>query len=107
MNLGNFLSALATRNSRKTAIVFENERISYEQLEHSSASLAGWLLQPDSQPGDHFALHWPNSSELMKLLFEEMLQANKWLLVSVVAVITLIICVWKFRKRPSNRTVDK
>jgi acyl-CoA synthetase (AMP-forming)/AMP-acid ligase II len=48
MNLGNFLSALAARNPRKTAGVFENERISYEKLGHSSASLAGWLLQPDS-----------------------------------------------------------
>jgi len=107
MNLGNFLSALAARNPRKTAGVFENERISYEQLGHSSASLAGWLLQPDSQTGDHFALYWPNSTELVKLLFEEMLQANEWLLVSIVAVITLIICVWKFRTRPSNRRVDK
>jgi non-ribosomal peptide synthetase component E (peptide arylation enzyme) len=107
MNLGNFLSALAAGIPRNTAVVFANERISYEQLEHSSTFLAGWLLQQGCNPEDQFAIHWPTLTELVKLLFEEMLQANQWLLASVVAINTLIICVWKFRKRRSNRTVVK
>jgi long-chain acyl-CoA synthetase len=69
MNLGNFLSASAARNPRKTAVVLENERISYEQLEHSSASVARWLLGQGCRPGDRIALHWPNSIEMVKLLF--------------------------------------
>jgi non-ribosomal peptide synthetase component E (peptide arylation enzyme) len=107
MNCENFLSALAARNPRKTAVVFANERISDEQLEHSSAFLAGWLLQQGRKPKHEFDIHWPTLTELVKLLFEEMLQANEWLLARVVAIITLIICVWKFRKRPSNRTVER
>lgn len=69
MNLGDFLSASTARNPRKTAIALENERISYEQLEHSSASLARWLLRQGCKPGDRIAIHWPNSIEIVKLLF--------------------------------------
>src|SRR5258706_15027066 len=116
MNLGNFLSALAARNPRKTAGVFENERISYEQLGHSSASLADWLLQPDSQPGDHFALYWPNSTELVKLLFEEMLQANErsWMYPAAIFVglVGLVATLWIWRRHgpplatPSHASTD-
>jgi long-chain acyl-CoA synthetase len=69
MNLGDFLSASAARNPGRTAIVLENERISYQQLEHSSASLAHWLLRQGCKPGDRIAIHWPNSIETVKLLF--------------------------------------
>jgi non-ribosomal peptide synthetase component E (peptide arylation enzyme) len=107
MNLRNVLNALAARNPRETAVVFENKRISYEQLRHFSTFLVGWFLQQGCKPEDQFDIHWPTLTELVKLLFEEILQANEWLLASVVAIITLIICVWTFRKRRSNCTVDK
>jgi long-chain acyl-CoA synthetase len=69
MNLGNSLSASAARNPRKLAIAIENESIPYEELEHSSASLARWLLRHGCKPGDRVAIHWPNSIEMVKLLF--------------------------------------
>jgi acyl-CoA synthetase (AMP-forming)/AMP-acid ligase II len=65
MNLGNSLSASAARNPRKTAIALENERIPYEELQHSSASLARWLLRQGCKPGDRVAIHWPNSIEMV------------------------------------------
>lgn len=69
MNLGNSLSASAARNPRRTAIVLGNESISYEQLDRSTTSIARWLLQQGCNPGDRIALHWPNSLEMVKLLF--------------------------------------
>jgi long-chain acyl-CoA synthetase len=69
MNMGNLLSASAERNPRKTALVFEDESISYEQLDHSTTSLAHGLLQEGCRPGDRVAIYWPNSIETVKLLF--------------------------------------
>jgi long-chain acyl-CoA synthetase len=69
MNLADSLSTSAVRNPRKTAVILGHERLSYEQLEYSSESLARWLLQRGYKPGDRIALHWPNSVEMVKLLF--------------------------------------
>jgi long-chain acyl-CoA synthetase len=69
MNLGDLLSGSAERNPRKTAIVLENESISYEQLDHSTTSLARWFLRQGCEPGDRIAVHWPNSIETAKLFF--------------------------------------
>jgi long-chain acyl-CoA synthetase len=69
MNLGDSLSASAARNPQKTAVILGHERLSYEQLEHCSESLARWLLQHGYKSGDRIALHWPNSIEMVKLLF--------------------------------------
>src|SRR4029077_12431421 len=69
MNLGNLLSASAARNPRKTACVFENEGISYEQLDRSTTSLARWFLRQGCKPGDRIAIHWPNSIETVMLFF--------------------------------------
>jgi acyl-CoA synthetase (AMP-forming)/AMP-acid ligase II len=63
MNLGNFLSTSAARNPRKAAIILKNKRITYEQLEHSSASLARWLLRQGCKPGDRIAIHWRRSAQ--------------------------------------------
>jgi acyl-CoA synthetase (AMP-forming)/AMP-acid ligase II len=65
MNLGNSLSASAARNPRKTAIALESESIPYEELEHSSPSLARWLLLQGCKPGDRVAIQWPNSIEMV------------------------------------------
>jgi acyl-CoA synthetase (AMP-forming)/AMP-acid ligase II len=63
MNLANLLSASASRNPRRTAVVIGNESISYEHLEGSTTQLAHWLLRRGARPGDCIALHWPNSIE--------------------------------------------
>jgi long-chain acyl-CoA synthetase len=69
MNFGDLLSASAERNPRKACIVLENESISYEQLDRSTTSLARWFLRQGRKPGDRIAIHWPNSIEVVKLLF--------------------------------------
>jgi long-chain acyl-CoA synthetase len=69
MNMGNLLSASAERNPRKTAIILENESVSYEQLDRSTTSLAQWFLRHGCKPGDRIAFYWPNSIETVKLFF--------------------------------------
>src|SRR5258707_6235903 len=69
MNMANLLSASAERNPRKTAIILENECVSYEQLDRSTTSLAQWFLRHGCKPGDRIAFHWPNSIETVKLFF--------------------------------------
>src|SRR5258707_1554361 len=69
MNMANLLSAAAERNPRKTAIILENECVSYEQLDRSTTSLAQWFLRHGCKPGDRIAFHWPNSIETVKLFF--------------------------------------
>src|SRR5258708_39651549 len=69
MNLGNLLSASAARNPRKTACIFENESISYEQLDRSTTSLARWFLRQGCKPGDRIAGRSPNSIETGTLFF--------------------------------------
>ena len=72
MNFGDLLSASAERNPRKAAIILENESISYEQLDHSTRSLARLFLRRGCKPGDRIAIHWPNSIEVVKLFFATM-----------------------------------
>ena len=68
-NIGNLLSASALRNPHKTAVFFEDERITYKDLENTTSRMAQWLLAQGCRPGDRIALYWPNSIELVKLLF--------------------------------------
>jgi long-chain acyl-CoA synthetase len=68
MNLGNLLSTSAARNPHRAAIVCENERISYQQLDQSTTALVGWLSAQGCRPGDRIAIHWQNSIEVAKLL---------------------------------------
>jgi long-chain acyl-CoA synthetase len=69
MNLGNLLSASAFRNPSQAAVVFGDESVSYEQFDAATTSFARGLLAQGCQPGDRVALHWPNSIEMVKLLF--------------------------------------
>ena len=69
MNLGDSLNVSVSRNPQKTAMILGHERLSYEQLKHSSESVALWLLDRGCKPGDRIALHRPNSIEMVKLLF--------------------------------------
>jgi acyl-CoA synthetase (AMP-forming)/AMP-acid ligase II len=57
MNFGNLLSASAERNPRKTAIVLEDQNISYEQLERSTTSRARWFLRQGCKSGGRIAVH--------------------------------------------------
>jgi long-chain acyl-CoA synthetase len=69
MNLGNLVGISTARNPHKAAVIFGNENFSYEQLDQATASLARWFIEQGCQPGDRIALHWPNSIEMVKLLF--------------------------------------
>jgi long-chain acyl-CoA synthetase len=69
MNLSDALSTSAARNPRKAAVILGHERLFYEQLEHCSESLACWFLQHGYKSGDRIGLYWPNSIEMVKLLF--------------------------------------
>lgn len=68
MNLGNFLTASAERNSTKEAVVLENVSISYQELDRSTTSLARWFVN-HCNPGDRIAILWPNSIEMVEILF--------------------------------------
>jgi long-chain acyl-CoA synthetase len=69
MNLGNLVTVSVLRNPHKAAPIFQEESVSYEQLDATTTSLAQALLAQGCQPGDCIALHWPNSIEMAKLLF--------------------------------------
>jgi acyl-CoA synthetase (AMP-forming)/AMP-acid ligase II len=69
MNLGNLVGISTARNPHKAAVIFGNENLSYEQLHQATTSLARWFIEQGCQPGNRIALHWPNSIEMVKLLF--------------------------------------
>jgi acyl-CoA synthetase (AMP-forming)/AMP-acid ligase II len=69
MNIGNVLAASAAINSQKTAIAFRQGAISYQELDQSVTILAQWFVQQGYQRGDRIVLLWPNSIELVMLLF--------------------------------------
>ena len=60
---------ISVRNPYKTAVFFEDEKITYKDLDKATSSMAQWLLAQGCRPGDRIALYWPNSIELVKLLF--------------------------------------
>ena len=68
-NIGNLLSLSALRNPHKTAVFCEDQRITYKDLDKATSSMAQWLLAQGCRPGDRIALYWPNSIDLVKLLF--------------------------------------
>jgi long-chain acyl-CoA synthetase len=69
MNSGHVLSAAAEGNPRMAAVVLKDERISYEQSDRATTSLAQWFFWQGCKPGDRVAVHWPNSIEAVKLFF--------------------------------------
>src|SRR6266404_437211 len=69
MNLGDLLHTSATQNPRKAALIFNNEVVSYEQLDDSTTRLARWFLREGLKPGDRVAIHWSNSIEVVTLFF--------------------------------------
>lgn len=69
MNIADWLTASTAQNPQKMAVICGDESISYEQLDRSTTFLAEWLLSRGCSPGARVALHWPNSIEMVKLLF--------------------------------------
>ncbi len=63
------LRSSVERNPRKTALSCGDRKITYEELDGASTSLAGWLLRQGLNPGDRLAIHWPNTIETVQLLF--------------------------------------
>jgi long-chain acyl-CoA synthetase len=69
MNWGNILNASAVQKSGKPALLLANHTVSYEQLDRSTTALARSLLREGCRPGDRGVRHWPNSIEMVQLLF--------------------------------------
>jgi long-chain acyl-CoA synthetase len=69
MNLGDLLHSAAVRTPAKTALIFENQNLSYRALDESATLLAQWLLQSGLRRGDRVAIHWSNSFQTVQLFF--------------------------------------
>jgi long-chain acyl-CoA synthetase len=69
MTLSEILHTQALRDPKATAIICEDEAISYGELDRSSSLLAGWLLQQGLRRGDRVAIHWCNSIEAAQVFF--------------------------------------
>ena len=69
VNLGLLLHQSAQRTPQKPAVICGEGTISYETLDHSTDVVARWLIDKGCKPGDRVTLHWPNSIEMVKLLF--------------------------------------
>ena len=69
MTLGEMLHTQALRDPEATALICEDEAISYGELDESSSLLAGWLLQQGLRRGDLVAIHWCNSIEAAQVFF--------------------------------------
>ena len=69
MTLTSALEHASRRKPEQIAIISGEERISYGELDRDTSALARWLLARGVHPGDRVALHWPNSTDLVVLLF--------------------------------------
>jgi long-chain acyl-CoA synthetase len=69
VNLGKLLHHSAERTPQKPAVICGEQTVSYEALDHSTEVLARWLIHQGCKPGDRVTLHWPNSIEMVTLLF--------------------------------------
>ena len=69
VNLAELLHNAAERTPQKPAVTCGEQTVSYETLDRSTDALARWLIHQGSKPGDRVTLHWPNSIEMVTLLF--------------------------------------
>jgi long-chain acyl-CoA synthetase len=69
MNLGDLLHNSAVQNPGKPALIFNDEVVSYQQLDDSTTRLARWFRREGLQPGDRVGVHWSNSIEVVTLFF--------------------------------------
>jgi long-chain acyl-CoA synthetase len=63
LNLGTILQASAVERPQKTAIIFDDRRISYEELDRAARGVATSLRARGIEPGDKVALMVPNVPE--------------------------------------------
>lgn len=68
MTLDKLLHKHAERQPGKPAVVTDEKRITYAELDQSVTRLAQHLLDRGLQRGDRVAVHWPNSIETVQLL---------------------------------------
>jgi long-chain acyl-CoA synthetase len=59
-NLAHNLARTAEQHPDRPAIILDDFRLTYEELEHSVRQLAGWLRSQGVGPGDRVALMLPN-----------------------------------------------
>ncbi len=59
-NLAQHLSETAEHHPDQPAIILDDHRLSYRDVDAAAQRLAGWLLQQGVEPGDRIALMLPN-----------------------------------------------
>ncbi|MGB3762262.1 MAG: long-chain fatty acid--CoA ligase [Ornithinimicrobium sp.] len=59
-NLAHHLSDTAEHHPDQAAIILDDHRLSYREVDEAAQRLAAWLLQQEVQPGDRIALMLPN-----------------------------------------------
>ncbi|MGB3257666.1 MAG: long-chain fatty acid--CoA ligase [Ornithinimicrobium sp.] len=59
-NLAHHLSDTAEHHPDQAAIILDDHRLSYREVDDAAQRLAAWLLQQGVQPGDRIALMLPN-----------------------------------------------
>ena len=69
LTIGNALRATAGKHPDKTAFIFENQRITYGELNDRVNRLANGLLAKGYKPGDHIAILAFNCIEYYEILF--------------------------------------
>src|SRR5215469_12297510 len=69
VNLGQLLHRAARQAPQKPAVICGEQTVSYEALDRSTDVLARWFIEQGCKPGDRVSLHWPNSIEMVTLLF--------------------------------------
>ena len=62
--LADLFRASAQKYATHTALVFDNRRVTYEQLDRWSDAMAAFLYEQGIRPGDAVGLWWPRGIEL-------------------------------------------
>ncbi|MBT4269191.1 MAG: acyl--CoA ligase, partial [Deltaproteobacteria bacterium] len=69
MNLASYLENSAERSPAKVAIRFENENITYQELNNDCNRLANGLKDSGLAPGDRCLVMLPNSTSIVKVYY--------------------------------------
>jgi len=68
MKLGSLLAGIALRYADREAVICENRRISFRELNGMANGIANGLLKRGFKVGDRIALYLPNSAELVEAM---------------------------------------
>src|SRR5262249_56221262 len=74
-NLAKYLSASASRDPSRPALICENTILSYETMNHAAARFAGWLRARGVSPGDRVGLMFPNGAAFA-IIYQGILRAG-------------------------------